>query len=89
MCSGSINSVSGVECVAGVGKMCIGSGEGVVSSERRGSGLRINFGALPLLPFYCPPQSAMVRLLHFTVYNAPPLWCQLGTLPLDEHAADW
>ena len=36
----------------------------------------------------------MGRLLHFSVYNAPSLWCQSGTLPLDslplgEHSADW
>ena len=36
----------------------------------------------------------MGRLLHFVVYNAPPLWCQSGTLSLDslslgEHYVDW
>ena len=35
--------VLGVECAAGVGRMCIGSGEGVVGNEPRGSGLRIGF----------------------------------------------
>ena len=69
-----------------------------------GSGTRIQIcrkwfknrllGALLLLPFHCPPQLTMGRLLHFAVYNAPPLWCQSGTLPLDslpfsEHSADW
>ena len=35
--------VLGVECVVGVGRMCIRSGEGAASSEPRGSGLRIGF----------------------------------------------
>ena len=35
--------VSGVECAAGVGRMCIGSGEGAAGSEPREIGLRIGF----------------------------------------------
>ena len=48
-CTGSVDSmalavcVSGVECAAGVGRMCIRSGEGAAGSEPRGSGLRISF----------------------------------------------
>ena len=35
--------VSGVECAAGVGRMCIRSREGAAGSGARGSGLRIGF----------------------------------------------
>ena len=34
-------------------------------------------------------QKSLLVLLVAVVYNAPPLWCQSGTLPLDEHAVDW
>ena len=39
----SVVGVSGVECTAGVGRMCIRPGEGAAGTEPRGSGLRISF----------------------------------------------
>ena len=68
--------VSSVECAAGVGRICTRSGEGAAGSGLLvawavalgfnfvGNGLRISFGALPLLLFHCFPHSAMGRLLH-------------------------
>ena len=102
-CAGSTDGmalalgVSGVECAACVGRMCIGSREGVVGGL--GSGTRIQFCGKwvtnKLLGlFHYPPHSVIGRLLHSAFYNAPPLWCHSGTLPLDspplnEHVADW
>ena len=39
-------------------------------------------------------QKSISALIIVVVYNAPPLWCQSGTLPLDslpldEHTTDW
>ena len=48
-CTGSADrmasavGVLGVECAAGVDRMCIRSGEGAADSEPRGSDLRISF----------------------------------------------
>ena len=98
--------VSSVECPACVGRMCTRSREGAagngllrawavaLGSNFVGSGLRISFWGSSTTSFPLPFSVSNGRLLHFDVYNAPPLWCQLGTLPLDslpldEHAADW
>ena len=90
-----------VSCATSLGRMCTWSGEGAAGSGLLvtwavalrsnfvGSGLRLGFwgSSTALL-------KVMGRLLHFSVYNASPLWCQSGTLPLDsvpldEHVVDW
>ena len=76
MASALAIGASGVECVAGVGKMCTGSGEGVVGSgllvawavalgfNFMGNGLRISFWGSSTASFHCLPQSSMGILLH-------------------------
>ena len=107
---------SGIDCVAGVGRIYTRLVEGRC---------KLCFGGLLLLPFHYLPQSTMGRLLLSfpmdkqrhqclriqitlqniqqislsallvdVVDNAPPPWCQSGTLPLDslplgKHVADW
>ena len=54
--------VSGVECAAGVGRMCIGSAEGAAGSEPRGSGLRIGFWGSCTTSFPLPSSVSKGRI---------------------------
>ena len=54
--------VSGVECAAGVGKMCIRSGEGAAGSEPRESGLRIGFWGSSTTSFLLPSSVSKGRI---------------------------
>ena len=70
-------SVSGVECAAGVGKMCTGSGEGAVGNEMLvawavalgfnfvGSGLRISFWGSSTASFPLPSSVSNGEIASF------------------------